>query len=100
MPKKLSFSYYGFNGIFKNEDIYYEFDETRINNLKINTTNTTWLASRNISPGHFVYIYISLYCFDNSGSVDDTCLYSIFPSHGFTHGYSASNGLRPVFINN
>lgn len=90
--------YYGFNDIFKNEDPSYRFDETRIKSLQINTTSTTWLASRNIPPGQTGYLYISVRCIDKSGDVNDSCLFYLYRSNGGTHGYSVSNGFRPIFL--
>ena len=82
---------YSLNGIFKNTDTNYNEDVTRINNLGINATSNTWLASHNVNSGSSsAYFYVRfLY---TSGSVDHYYLCYVNSSGG-TYNGSPSYGL-------
>ena len=87
---------YSLNGIFKNTDTNYNEDVTRINNLGINATSITWLASRVvISVSSDTYFYVRY--LNTSGDVNFTYSCGVYPN-GYAGCVSPSCGFRPIFL--
>ena len=90
------FTTYKWNEKFKTSDTNYEDDVNQLNDLGLNATSVTWLASRYIGHSSYASIF-SMHIVNSSGSVRNSLLASI-DSSGDVNGRSDLNGFRPVFL--
>ena len=93
------FTTYKWNEKFKVADTNYKEDVEQLNNLELNATGYTWLASRNITSNTVGGVFIVRYVFASNslGTLGGHNLCNVV-SDGSIRKSSRSSGFRPVFL--
>lgn len=88
---------YKWNNKLKSSDTNYTEDVNQLNSLGLNSSENTWLASRNVMPDEAVMTFQVRYV-KSSGQISSEWIFQVYSDDGPWPRTSVLHGFRPVFL--